>query len=336
MARGKVYNKIYNEEDWSKVNNENKNIMEDYLDEYRQRKKSLGTIKQYKNDLRILFIYILHQLDNKCIFELKKKDFRRYNIWLQDKGMSNARVNRLMSACRSMLTYCEDDDEYEYDNNVSLKVHGLEKKPVRTNDDNFFMTFEQVMKVREELLKRGELQLAVLHMLLFDSAGRRNEIYQVKKQGLLNGNKTNKVIGKRGKEFELVYLDDTKELIKQWLEYRGEDNIDSLWVKIKKDGTKSEISYETLYDWILKISKILSEIEGRKIDIFCHSYRHSRAEILKQGQDTRLLDKNGKPRVYSIEEIQKFLHHSSSDTSQGYLRNHDSDIIDDMFGFSNN
>ena len=53
MARGKVYNKIYNEEDWSKVNNENKNIMEDYLDEYRQRKKSLGTIKQYKNDLRI-------------------------------------------------------------------------------------------------------------------------------------------------------------------------------------------------------------------------------------------------------------------------------------------
>ena len=27
--------------------------------------------------------------------------------------MSSARVNRMMSAVRSMLTFCEDDDDYE-------------------------------------------------------------------------------------------------------------------------------------------------------------------------------------------------------------------------------
>lgn len=333
MARGTVYNRIFTEEDWEKVNPKNKYAMEDFLSEYRQRKKSEGTIKQYKNDIRILFIYILKELDNRSILELKKKDFRRYNIWLQDKGMSNARVNRLMSACRSMLTYCEEDEEYDYDNNIATKIKGLEKKPVRTNDEDFFMTFEQVMKVRAELLKRGQTQLAVLHMLLFDSGARRNEVFQVKKQGLLEGNKTNKVIGKRGKEFQLVYLDDTKELIRKYLKERGEDDIDSLWVGIKPNGEKHPISYGTLYDRVISISKVLSEIEGRPINIFPHTYRHSRLEVLKQGTDTRLLDENGKPKVFDIEQIQKFAHHSSSDTTQGYLKDHSEDIIDDMFGF---
>ena len=44
MARGKVYNKVYNEELWKQVNKENKAIMNDFLDEYKQRKKSKKTI----------------------------------------------------------------------------------------------------------------------------------------------------------------------------------------------------------------------------------------------------------------------------------------------------
>lgn len=331
--RGTVYNRIYNEEDWSKVNKDNKAIMDDYLEEYKQRKKSINTIDQYKNDIRILFIFILNELNNKNILELKKKDFRRYNLWLQEKGMSNARVNRLMSSCRSMLTFCEDDEDYDYDINFAQKVKGLEKNPVRVNDDNFFMTFEQIMKVREELLKRGELELCVLHMVLFDSAGRRNEIFQIKKEGLLDGNKTNIVTGKRGKKFPLVYLDDTKELIRQWLEFRGEDNIESLWCRIDKDGHKHEITYDTIYDWVLKISKILSEIEGKEIHIFAHSYRHSKIEALLQGSDTRLLDKDGNPKKFTLEQVQKFAHHESSDTTLSYAKDHSEDVIDDMFGF---
>ena len=333
MARGKVYNRIYSDEAWDKVNSENKNIMMDFLDEYTQRKKSKGTIKQYRNDLRILFIYVLNELGNKSILELKKKDFRRYNIWLQEKGMSNARINRLMSACRSMLSYCEDDEDYDYEINYASKVHGLEKQPVRVDDEDFFMSFEQIIKVREELLKRGELQLAVLHMIMFDSAGRRNEIFQIKKNGLLDGNKTNIVTGKRGKTFPLVYLNDTKELIRQWLEFRGEDNIDSLWCKIRKDGTKEEITYNTIYEWVLKISKILSELEGHEINIFAHSYRHSRLECLMQGTDNRLKNPDGTNKKFTLEQVQKFAHHSSSDVTSSYLKNHDEDVIDNMFGF---
>lgn len=331
--RGRVYNRIYNEEDWKLVLEENKMIMVDYLEEYKQRKMKIKTIEQYHNDIRIVFLFILKKLGNRNILELSKKDFRKFNLWCQEKDMSNARVNRLMSSVRSMLTYIEEDDEYDYDN-VARKVKGLPKEPVKTNEDDFFMSYELIMKIREELLKRGHLQLAVLHMMLFDSGARRNEVFQVKKSGILEGNTTNIVVGKRGKTFPLIYLNDTRDLIARYLEERGEDNIDSLWIVGKGEG-KRPVTYEAIYDRVVQISKILSEMEGKEYNIFVHSYRHSRAECLLEGEDTRIIDKaTGEPKKFALEECQLFLHHSDPKITQSYAKDHTEQTIANMFDFS--
>ena len=122
-----IYNRIYTKQKWDEVNKYNKRLMEDYLLELKSQKKSQGTISQYKNDLRIMFIYILEELNNKEIYKLKKKHFRNYMLWLQEKEMSNARINRLMSALRSMLTYASDEEDYEdeLEINYAQKVRGL-------------------------------------------------------------------------------------------------------------------------------------------------------------------------------------------------------------------
>jgi integrase len=332
MTEKHVYNKIYTPEEYSLVNKINIDIAEDFIEEYTQRKIKKTTLAQYANDLRIVNLFVKRFCDNSSLLELNKRDFRKLSIWLNDElEMSSARTNRIMSACRSMLTYIEDSDEYsEYTNNIAKKVRGLPKSAVKTDEDSFFMSFEQIMKIREELLKRGELQLCVLHMLLFDSGARRNEIAQVRKKGLINGNKTNPVVGKRGKVFPLVYLDDTKELIKRWLEFRGNDDVESLFITGKGDNIR-ETSYETLYDWVMKIREIFSEIEGREINIFCHSYRHSRTECLLQGEDLRILDSEGNPRKFTLEQVQVFLHHENPATTQGYAKDHSEDLINEMF-----
>ena len=270
MARGTVYNRVYNEEDWKLVSKENKNIMEDFLEEYRQQKKKQSTLDQYRNDIRIVLIYILKELNNKCLLELTKKDFRRFNLWLQDKGMSSARVNRMMSAVRSMLTFCEDDDDYDYDQNVARKVKGLAKEPVR---DIQFLTDEHISLLREELKNRKDYVKMLLLDLAYDSAGRRNELYQVKKEGLLDKNNTNIVIGKRGKKFPLIYFSRTKESLKLYLDERGEDDIESLWVVGKKE--KREVSYQTLYEWFVYMADLLHELIGEDIPFGPHSLRHS-------------------------------------------------------------
>nr|WP_285864320.1 tyrosine-type recombinase/integrase [Lederbergia lenta] len=230
-----------------------------------------------------------------------------------------------------MLTYIEDDDDYEYENNIAKKVKGLPNEPVKTDEDDFFLSFDQVMRLREELLQRNRLQDAVLLMVFFDSGARRNEVHQVSKNGILNGNRTNVVVGKRGKEFSLVFLNDTKELIKKFLEERGEDDIDSLWITGSGEN-KRAVSYGALYDRVVSMSKILSELEGEPINFFPHSFRHSRVECLLQGEDLRLLDKDGKPRKYTLEEVQRFVNHSDPKTTQGYAKDHTDSIVDDMFG----
>ena len=59
MNRGKVYNRTYTPEKWELVNKKNKDIIEDFLTEYKQQKKSENTIKQYFNDLRLIAIKIM-------------------------------------------------------------------------------------------------------------------------------------------------------------------------------------------------------------------------------------------------------------------------------------
>lgn len=334
MARGRVYNNFYTPELWEQVNKENKRILDDFLAEYKQRKKSKGTISGYFQDLRIIFIYVLKELDNRSVLELNKKDFRGLSLYFTDNcNMSPARVNRLKSAINSLLTFCEEDDDYDYEINMSKKVKGIPREKVRDNEDNFFFTFEEFIKVRNILVERGDLQSAVLWSVGFDSAGRRNELYQINKHGLAENNKTNIVVGKRGKKFSLVYLDDTKELIKRYLDERGEDDIDSLWIKGKGE-TKSSVTPEVIYNRICSISKVLSEVRGEECNIFPHTMRHSRLECLAQGTDTRLLDESGNPRKYSLEQVQVFAHHSDISTTQSYLKDHSDDTINEMFGFS--
>ena len=334
MTRGRVYNRIYSDEEWVEVNQINIATAQDWIDEYKQRRKKASTIKQYSNDVRIILIYIKRHLNNRNILELNKKDFRNMSIWFSDDlKLSNARANGLMSCVRSLLTFCEEDDEYDYDNNIAKKVKGLPKEAVRTDENNFFLSFKQVMKLRDELVKRGKLQHAVLEMMLYDSAGRRNEIFQINKEGLLDGNKTNMVIGKRGKSFPLVYLNDTREFIKSYLEERGNDNIDCLWI-IGEGENKRSATYDSLYDRVVYMSKVLSEIEGKTIEFFPHSFRHSRIECLLQGLDPRIIDpKTGKPKKFTLEEVQKFAHHSDPKTTQDYSKDHTEEEIDSMFGF---
>ena len=334
LARSRgVYNRVYTPELWEQVNPENKAILEDFLAEYRQQKKANSTIEAYFQDGRFILIYVLLHHKNKSILEMSKKDFRNMSIWLsEDCNMSANRVNRLKATVNSMLTYCEEDDEYNYDVNYAKKVKGLPRERVKTNDDDFFFTFKEFIAVRNRLVEIGDLQTAVLWSLSYDSAGRRNEIYQVKKTGLLDGNKTNIVKGKRGKTFPLVYLNDTKELIRQYLEERGDDDIESLWIN-GHGKNKVEVTKDALYNRILKCSKILSEIRGEEVNIFPHSIRHSRLEYLSTGQDERLKNPDGTNKVFDLDHVRVVAHHTDVGTTQGYLKNKDEDVINDMFGF---
>lgn len=328
--RSNVYNKIYTPEKWDLVNSENKDLIQDFLTELKSQKKKETTLKQYLNDLRIIAIYVLENLDNRVFLELNKKQFRNMTLWMMDKEMSNARCNRLMSAVRSMLNFAENDDDYEYDNNVATKIKGLQKDPIR---DVIFLSDEQINNLRNKLKELGKYKYMLLLDLSYDSAGRRNEIAQVMKDGLLERDYTNEVIGKRGKKFKLVYFDRTKESLALYLNQRGEDDIPDLWIIGEDNEDKANrrpASYENLYDWMMYIAGVLSELEGEQINLTNHNFRHMALENMRQG--THYVCKKLGVEKFTVEQLAVYAHHSDISTTQSYFKKDDNNVLESMFG----
>lgn len=319
-----VYNKIFCPEKWEQVNKYNKRMMQDFLLELRSKRKSQGTIDQYRNDLRILFIYILDELDNAPIHKLKKKHFRDYSIWLQDKNMGTKIVNRRLSALRSMLSFAEDDDDYEDDIKVNYasKVKGLQNEDVR---DIIFLTMEEVDALRNYFMKNDMWLDATLISVLIDTGARKNEVRQINKNTVTpDGNLTNIVTGKRNKKFRLLYNRYTRETYKKYLDMRGEDNIDSLWVKDNKAMDEDDIYY-MVCSW----RKILYELTGTYKKFNVHSFRHTTAELLSVGEHYICKDKGN--IKFNINKIKLLLNHDSAATTEGYLKDKSEEVLLDSF-----
>lgn len=323
-----VYNRIYSKQKWEQVNKYNKNLMEDFLLELKAQKKSQGTIDQYRNDLRIMFIYILEELNNKEIYKLKKKQFRNYMLWLQEKNLSNARINRLMSALRSCLTYASDEEDYEdeLEINYAQKVKGLQKEKVR---EIVFLTDEEVEYIYSRLMEKGKYQQALLCALMYDSAGRRNECYGVEKDfAEIDENFTNIVTGKRNKKFKLLYRDRTKQTYKVLMEHR-KDDCDALWTT-NQNGEVVQASYETLYAWVIAWRKILAEKFEYK-EFNPHSFRHSALQNYEDGTHYVCREfLNGK--ALTIDQLKILAHHEDVSTTMSYLKDKGNEELLSAFG----
>lgn len=327
----KVYhNNIYSDNIYKTVNDENKLLLEDYELELKSRGRAPKTIAQYGYDVRMFFCYIHENMDNKSILDLKKRDFRNFFLFMQETGKSSSRINRVQSSLRNLLQYAEDDDdEYEdYEVNAMRKIKSVEKLEVR---EIVFLDDEQITFLIDYLIKKDRLQHALYVSLSYDSGGRRNEIFQVEKEGLLDDNvfKTNSVVGKRNKKFSLIFSQRTKDIAKLYLEQRGNDEFSSLW--ITGNGLdKRLVSYDTLYAYAISFRSILQSEYDEDINLNSHSFRHSCAENLENGSH-QMLKQFNRDRL-TLNEVRIILNHESADMTQSYMRNKDDEIIDDLFG----
>ncbi|GAA0071785.1 site-specific tyrosine recombinase XerD [Clostridium sardiniense] len=325
-----IYNRIFSKEKWEKVNSYNKNLLNDYINQIKAEGKSPDSVKQYFNDGRIILIYILEVLENKPLYELNRKNFRNFTLYMQDHNMSPARINRLLCTSRNILNFGLDDDEFSDDfekckANPS-RVKGVQKEKVR---EIVFLTDEEVHIIVEGLIKRELYQKAFLCAFAYDSASRRKEIYQVKRNDIDLDSiicKT-KVRGKRGKIYKPMYNELTKRAFKLYMSSR-DDNSNELWITKDKDGNVRKASYESLYVWGISARSVLREDAGIDKPFNLHSFRHSCAENLKKG--THYLCKiTGKK--FELSEIQKLMNHSDISTTQSYLANTDEEDLINMF-----
>ena len=320
--------RIYSDEIWSNVNKKSKDILADYTLELRSKRKAKKTIEQYTYDIKAFLCWGYNHLDNASILDLKKRDFRTFFLYMDDRGCSSSRINRMQCSIRNMLSFvCEDDDDYsEYEINAMQYVRGLPKQTVR---EIYFLENDAIEKMVNILVERKDYQRALYLTLSYESAGRRNEINQVLKHDFLDSNRTNEVIGKRAKKFSLLYFNKSKEIAKLWLEQRGSDEIDNLFV-VGVGENRRPVSYETIYDWCVSLRKVHQEVTGEFIEFNPHSFRHSSLENYGDGTHF-VLKELGKDKL-PIEVLKVLANHSDLSTTSNYLKDKDQQVLNEAFG----
>ena len=322
-------NNLYSNEVYETVNKESKLVLEDYILELKAKGRAVKTIEQYVFDCRMFLCYIHENANNKSILELKKRDFRNFFLMLQETGKSSARINRVQSSLRNLLEFVVDDeDEYEdYYRNPMKKIKSVEKNPTR---DIVFLEDSEVDYLIDYLLEKEKYQKALYVSLSYDSAGRRNEIAQVEKFSFLDDNKntTNEVIGKRSKKFTLMYSKRTRDIANKWLEERGEDDVDSLWVSYY-NGEPRPLRYETLYQWAVSFRSILESEYDKDLPLNPHSFRHSALENYENGTHHTLIYL-GEEKL-DINTLRILANHNDISITQSYLKDKDSEVLNDLF-----
>ena len=236
MSKKRV--QIFNQKTWdNEVNSENKEILNDYILEMKSKRKAEKTIEQYVFDIKMFLCWSVDNIGNKSVLSMKKRDFRRFFLGMQERGLSASRINRVQCSLRNMLNFCcEDDDLYEdYEVNAMQHIKGVPKESVR---EIHFLESDTIEKMLDILIEREEYQKALYLCLSFESAGRRNEVHQVMKDDFFENVRTNEVTGKRGKKFTLLYFGKTKEIARLYFEQRGQDDIPNLFVVGKGDKVR--------------------------------------------------------------------------------------------------
>lgn len=323
------YNKLYDDEIYKLVNKENKMLLEDYIMELKARGRAVKTIEQYAFDIRMMFCFIHENMNNKSILELKKRDFRNFFLMLQENGKSSSRINRVQSSLRNLLEYAVDDeDEYEdYVQNPMKKIKSIEKQVVK---EIVFISDEQVTFLLDYLIEHNQIQKALYLSLSYDSAGRRGEVWQVQKHSFLEEGtfKTNIVTGKRSKKFPLMFSQRTKDIANIYLNQRGEDSIDSLWVTGKGEA-KRPLGYDALYNFSISFRAILESEYNEDIPMSSHSIRHFSLENY-QNATHHALRFMGKDSL-DLNTLRILANHEDISITQSYLKNKDSEILSDLF-----
>lgn len=313
---------LYTKDRWEQVLESNKRLMQQYLRNCKADKKGERTIREYGYDLRFFLCWNLLFNGNMSVLDFKKKHFNEFKFFMvEERGASNARINRILYAIRTMMSYAEDDDDdyEEYFRNPAAKIKGLEKCPTK---DVAFLSQGQIDLLRAYLIEHKMYQHLCLLDILYDTGARVNEVLQVSNTETLSKGYL-KVMCKGGRNEYILLHQRAKESIQLHLSTKQPGG--AFWQG--KNGPAEKTS--TLRGWVSKMYRILKELEPSTPYFTPHSFRHTFLENTTNG--THYICKEiGRP--LTMEEAQMLAHHKSIDMTKSYLKPKDNEMILGLFG----
>lgn len=269
------------------------------------KKLSEHTVLAYKTDLEILGKSLAtlygkeYGKESFSIAEITTEDLRTSVSFLVKQNYSTAKVNRFISAFKSLFAYCK---RFQYISiNPSFEVKTL-KNPQKLPR---FMTKEEVNELcnlPEEKALLWPSRDEALFKVLYSTGCRVSEIQGLKLKDISSDFESALVFGKGRKQRYVFFSEDAKEALKLYIQERKER------VKVPNDKGFLFVNQQgnPLTDGGIRyiISRYTS-VEGTNKHMNPHAFRHTFATtMLNNGADIRV--------------VQELLGHSSISTTQRY------------------
>lgn len=287
-GRSTVYNEITSDEKIKLINEDNKQLEEDFLEYLSSTDKSMGTIKQYKANLHIFWCWCYEYNKNKFFIEITKREAIKFqNHALNEWKWSPKRIRTVKATLRSLENYIVKilDDEFPNYKRIWSEIESPTDEAVRTKS---VLQMEDIEWLLNALVEKQDYIRACMLALAIFSGKRKAELTRFKASYFDDANlicggalyKTpekmrTKGKGQRGKMLDVYILAKPfKPYLDLWLGKRKELGITSDWLFPKyKDGNwlDEHIEISTMDSWARTFNTMLGKIE--KVWYF-HCARH--------------------------------------------------------------
>ena len=291
MARKTAKVLLTSQEEIDKILPENKELLDDFLNYLETTDHSPASIKVYKNNLEIFFVYLLNFAKNKDFVNIKKRDILNFQNHMVKNGLGSARIKNIRSSLSSLSNFIEnildEEEKWEDFRNIINKIPAPNPNPVR---EKTVLEDEDCQRLLDWLVDQKKYQEACAFALAWASGRRKSELLRIKKdwindENLMYGSlyKTPEKIktkgaGVTGKLLNVYILKSKfKPYYDLWMEERKRlgvpEDIEDLFVtkgKADENGNREwkAITTSTLDYWASKFSKFL------EVDFYWHCMRH--------------------------------------------------------------
>ena len=282
MGRSTVYNEIVTDELYEKVKEDNKELLDEFIEYLYSTDKSKGTIINYTSDIKICFIWCLNHNKNKYFIEFTKRDIMKYQNWLINTlNLSSGRVRRLRSAISSMSNFIENilDEDYPDFKNIVNKIPAPANEPVR---EKTIFEEEDIDNLLNILVEKEQYQEACCLALAVASGSRKSELTRFKvdffedeniRFGALYKTPVKIKTKGRGSSGKMLYrwtlVNKFKPYFDLWIKERERLGIDSEHLFVtKRNGEWIRAGVSTLDSWAIKFNQYIDK------HFYWHSNRH--------------------------------------------------------------
>jgi len=315
-------------EQWNSVCEFNKSIMRAFLSDATE--LSSATHKGYESSLKVWFIWVLENLNNKSHLDVKPLEYKRFQNWMLNRGCSPYDIFNKRSAISSLNNYIEVYFQDQYPMFRSFINKSIKRPPKRDLHEKIPLTKAEFNNMIEILEGREEWQKAAYLKFTLETGCRRAESRQLLKDVINAAPVVKEKDGKRavffqtsqirckgpgtdGKVRRFMFGQSTMDALVKWVHARGADTSPYMFVN-KIGGRAQQVSETCFNSWA---ANDFSKILGRR----CHPH------LLRTSRSQQLCEDG-----VDIKKIQKLLGHSSYITTENfYIVRKDSDDLDDLY-----